>query len=72
MKPRRLTVGYTPLASRARQPDYVGLPAMPFLRLQGRWLHQAGFTIGTPVRVAVAPGLLALEALDPDGNDERD
>lgn len=36
-------------------------PRVPFLRLQGRWLQQAGFTIGTPVRVLVAPGRLVLE-----------
>ncbi|MDE2450111.1 MAG: SymE family type I addiction module toxin [Gammaproteobacteria bacterium] len=34
---------------------------MPFLRLQGRWLHKAGFAIGTPVRILVTPGRLVLE-----------
>ena len=66
MKPRRLTVSRTHPESRARQHP---LPQpMPFLRLQGRWLDQAGFAIGRPVRVAVKPGLLVLEVLD----DERD
>lgn len=36
-------------------------PRVPFLRLQGRWLQQAGFAIGTPVRILVAPGRLVLE-----------
>lgn len=36
-------------------------PRVPFLRLQGRWLHQAGFLIGTPVRIIVTPGRLVLE-----------
>jgi len=36
-------------------------PPVPFLRLQGRWLHQAGFAIGTPLRVFVTPGRLVLE-----------
>src|SRR5690348_17258178 len=36
-------------------------PRVPFLRLQGRWLHQAGFAIGTPVRMLVTPGRLVLE-----------
>lgn len=36
-------------------------PRVPFLRLQGRWLHQAGFAIGTPLRVLVTPGRLVLE-----------
>ena len=39
-------------------------PPMPFLHLQGRWLDQAGFTIGTNVRVLVSPGRLILEAVD--------
>lgn len=36
-------------------------PRVPFLRLQGRWLHRAGFAIGTPVRILVTPGRLVLE-----------
>jgi hypothetical protein len=67
MKPRRLTVNRTHRESRARWPRPV-LPPMPQLRLQGRWLDQAGFAIGKPVRVAVAPGLISLEVL----HDERD
>lgn len=68
MKPRRLTVSRTHPEHRARFPRPLPLP-MPFLRLRGRWLDQAGFTIGATVRVAVAPGLLALEVID---HDERD
>lgn len=68
MKPRRLTVSYTHPESRpSRVPRPLPSP-MPFLRLRGRWLDQAGFAIGKPVRVAVAPGLISLEVLD----DERD
>lgn len=37
------------------------LPRVPFLRLQGRWLQQAGFAIGTPVRILVSPGRLVFE-----------
>jgi Toxin SymE, type I toxin-antitoxin system len=36
-------------------------PRLPFLRLQGRWLQEAGFAIGTPVRILVTPGRLVLE-----------
>lgn len=67
MKPRRLTVHRTHPQTRARSPRPVLAP-MPQLRLQGRWLGEAGFAIGRPVRVAVKPGLLVLEVL----NDERD
>jgi hypothetical protein len=38
---------------------------MPFLRLQGRWLDQAGFAIGTDVCVRVERGRLVLEVIDP-------
>jgi Toxin SymE, type I toxin-antitoxin system len=41
-----------------RRPD---APPVPFLSLQGRRLHQAGFAIGTPVRVLVTLGRLVLE-----------
>ncbi len=41
-----------------REPDP---PPVPFLRLQGRWVHKAKFVIGTPLRVLVTPGRLILE-----------
>ena len=34
---------------------------VPQLRLQGRWLEQAGFTLNTPVRVTVSKGRLVVE-----------
>jgi hypothetical protein len=36
---------------------------MPFLRLQGRWLDEAGFAIGSEVRVQVTHGRLVLEVI---------
>jgi hypothetical protein len=36
------------------------------LRLQGRWLDEAGFTIGAQVRVQVMPGRLVLEVIEPE------
>jgi hypothetical protein len=69
-KLRRCTMGYNhpyvkpnwayPTAPRP-EPDP---PPVPFLRLQGRWLLQAGFAIGTSVRVLVTPGRLVLEVDD--------
>ncbi len=41
------------------------LPSMPTLRLQGRWLDEAGFAIGMRVGVQVMPGRLVLETLGP-------
>jgi hypothetical protein len=38
---------------------------MPTLRLQGRWLDEAGFAIGIRVGVQVMPGRLVLETLGP-------
>jgi hypothetical protein len=64
MKRRRLTVSRAAPQTRARLPERRARAPMPFLRLQGRWLGEAGFAIGCSVRVAVAPGLLVLELLD--------
>jgi len=65
MNSRRLTVSYRQPDSRCRVP--VQLPApMPFVRLQGRWLDQAGFAIGAQVRVQVMPGRLVLEVIEPE------
>lgn len=68
-KRRRLTVSATAAEQRATRWPRRLLAPMPFLRLRGRWLDQAGFAIGAAVRVAVAPGLLVLEVLN---HDERD
>ena len=55
-KPRRLTVGYKHLkAPRAE---------VPYLRLHGRWLRDAGFEIGRSVKVEVREGRLTIEPAD--------
>jgi len=67
-KLRRCTMGYLyPIVK--RDWAYPTAPRLgpeptrvPFLRLQGRWLNQAGFAIGTPVRILVTPGCLVLQA----------
>lgn len=63
MNSRRLKVSYWRPESRV--PLHRLLP-MPFLRLQGRWLDQAGFAIGADVRVQVTPGRLVLEVIEPE------
>ena len=69
MKPRRLTVSRThPETRPTRFPRPLPQPT-PFLRLRGRWLDQAGFAIGSTVRVAIAQGLMVLEVMN---HDERD
>ena len=69
MKPRRLTVTRThPEPRHVRFPRPMPAP-LPLLRLQGRWMDQAGFAIGKPVRVYVLPSRLLLEVID---HDERD
>jgi len=56
---RRLTV--------MRRPD--GKPdTVPLLRVHGRWLDEAGFLIGSKVRVLVSPKRLVIELIDfPEG-----
>jgi hypothetical protein len=63
---RRLTVGdFTPEPTCWPVDDawVKTTPPAPFLRLKGRWLDQAGFTIGSKVRVAVKPGRLVIETV---------
>jgi hypothetical protein len=45
----------------SRKEPFRQLPSMPTLRLQGRWLDEAGFAIGMEVGVQVMPGRLVLE-----------
>lgn len=65
MNSRRLTVSYRQPDSRCRVPLH-RLEPMSFVRLQGRWLDQAGFAIGAQVRVQVTPGRLVLEVIEPE------
>lgn len=55
-KPRRLTVGYKPLKAPGVE--------VPYLRLRGRWLRDAGFEIGRCVKVEVSEGRLTIEPAD--------
>lgn len=64
MSPRRLTVSSSHPESRAHHPRQSSSMPMPFLRLRGRWLDQAGFAIGAPVRVEVSAGRLVVEVID--------
>lgn len=64
MTSRRLTVSSSHPESRAVRPRYLPAAPMPFLRLRGRWLDQAGFAIGTNVRVTVSAGRLVVEVIE--------
>ena len=63
MHARRLTVSSLRPESRAARLRYLPTTPMPFLRLRGRWLDQAGFGIGANVRVQVSSGRLVLEVV---------
>jgi Toxin SymE, type I toxin-antitoxin system len=68
-KERLLTVGDCSIESSALPEDTTGdrwrkaTPPAPFLRLEGRWLDKAGFSIGARVRVDVTPGRLVIETV---------
>ncbi|MGH8178553.1 MAG: SymE family type I addiction module toxin [Steroidobacter sp.] len=64
MNARRLTVSRHYPERRAVRSRDLPITPMPFLRLQGRWLDQAGFAIGANVRIEVAAGRLVLEVID--------
>jgi hypothetical protein len=48
----------------AHHPRDLPSAPIPFLRLRGRWLDQAGFAIGANVRVKVSPGRLVVEVVE--------
>lgn len=61
MKARKLKVYYHHPDRPSRPPHRQHLPVpepMPYLRLCGRWMEQAGFQIGDRVHVAVERGRL--------------
>jgi hypothetical protein len=68
-KERVLTIGDCSIESsasptRMTNKSWLKVPSLaPSLRLQGRWLDQAGFPIGAKVRVSVTSGRLVIETL---------
>ena len=54
-KTRILTVSYIPLEKPGVE--------VPYLRLRGRWLRNAGFAIGRKVKVEVSEGRLMIEPI---------
>jgi hypothetical protein len=50
---RHLTVGYQLSERRPRGEACGELYQVPRLRLSGKWLHEAGFTVGRKVRLHV-------------------
>ncbi len=42
---------------------YKAPPPVPYMLLKGYWLHKAGFTIGTAVRVNVYKGCLVMRVI---------
>ena len=71
MNARRLTVSRQHPESRAARPRYLPTAPMPFLRLQGRWLDEAGFAIGANVQVVVSPGRLVVEVIEPEPESQK-
>ena len=55
---RQLTVGYVRKRHEDRKTRHAALS------LNGDWLEQAGFPVGTQVRVSVSPGKLVIENLE--------
>lgn len=68
MNSRRLTISRRYPEVRPRRGEHVRSVPIPFLRLQGRWLDQAGFPIGAQVQVQVDQGRLVLEVIGATGN----
>ncbi len=67
LKPRHLKVSYMKSESRSGEPAGLRpqLSPKPYVRLLGRWLDEAGFAIGSDIRVEVSAGRLVLEVVDP-------
>ena len=61
LKPRQMKISYVPTAGEA----------VPLLRLRGKWLAQAGFEIGSDVRVSIAPQRLVIDIKAPEGKTKK-
>jgi toxic protein SymE len=59
-KPRHLTIGYHKHDQR-QDGRRVSTRTVPFLRMSGDWLQQAGFAVGARVRLQVDRGRIVIE-----------
>lgn len=59
MTERHLTVSHT-YQRRPRRYGFDKEVRVPFLRMNGKWLEKAGFSVGSKVRVEVEEGRLVL------------
>ena len=44
------------------QSSHSGARSVPWIQMKGHWLRQAGFEIGTPIKIRVMDGCLVLTA----------
>lgn len=57
---RQLTVSRLLRSSRAQSYPRPPERQVPFVRMEGNWLEEAGFRIGEKIRIQVEPGRLVL------------
>ena len=62
-KPRKLKVGYHYPEPTAASRAGITVP-VPYVRLCGRWLQEAGFTIGQRIKVEINDGRLMIGPAD--------
>ncbi len=57
---RHLTVSSLPVERKNKTWPYSIQTKVPWIRMQGKWLEEAGFGIDTPIKVRVIKGCLVL------------
>jgi hypothetical protein len=58
------TYRFATVINEARSTRTTGLTLVPFVRLRGLWLQDAGFKIGDEIKVHVEPGKLTITLRD--------
>lgn len=64
MQPRKLTLTRAVRDRRPQAGQSCRQTVVPFLRVQGKWMEEAGFHVGQQVHVEVQPGRLILTVED--------
>jgi hypothetical protein len=60
---RRIKVNHTYYDYKPKNAGpYWVTPPVPWIRMRGKWLEKAGFTIDTPIKITVSDGCLVLTA----------
>lgn len=63
LEPERPACNATAAPTRSPPPDFAEDAKIPFMKLQGRWLRQMGFNVGSRLKIDAAEGVITISLI---------